>query len=114
MHQASRPIANSAATAMTVVPGRDPPARRAADSAETARCLTEDHRWIAPGINDIAVDRLFTVGVALQTALGLMNGHSAAGTIQHAITELDQAITDIRDTAFGTRQTGFPGGGTPG
>jgi hypothetical protein len=50
-------------------------------------------------------------GLCLQTALGLMNGHLAAGKVQQAIGELDLAIADFRDVLFDHHQTGSPPGG---
>jgi signal transduction histidine kinase len=108
MHETSRPSGGSAASAMTAAPGRDPPATRTADSAETARRLQEDRDRIASEINDVVVRRLFSAGLALQSALGLMDGHQACEGIEDAVAELDQAIIDIRDSVFGTRSTDCP------
>ena len=43
--------------------------------------------------------RLFSAGLALEVALGLIGEHRAAGRI-HAVSELDLAIRDIRDMVF--------------
>ncbi len=72
----------------------------AADPAKAILDLVEDHERIALGLNDVVVRRLFTVGLDLQAALGLMGEHPANGKICHAVDELDQAIRDIRDTIF--------------
>jgi hypothetical protein len=114
MHETSRPRGGSAAGAMTTGPGHDPPAARAADSAETARRLIEDHDRIGNQINDVVVRRLFSAGLALQSTLGLLDGHRAGENIQDALAELDQAILNLRDTVFGARSTDSPDGGTPG
>ncbi len=58
-----------------------------------------DERF-ALGLNDVVVRRLFAAGLDLQAALALMGDHQVAGTIGHAIDELDQAIRDIRDNIF--------------
>jgi hypothetical protein len=84
MHETSRPRGGSAASAMTTGPGRDPPAARAADSAETARRLIQDRDRIGNQINDVVVRRLFSAGLALQSALGLLDGHRAGENIQDA------------------------------
>jgi hypothetical protein len=65
-------------------------------------------------MNDIVVYRLFSAGLCLQTALGLMDGHPAAGKVQEAIGELDLAIADFRDVLFDHHQPGPPPGGRPG
>jgi signal transduction histidine kinase len=105
MHEISRPSSSSAVTA---VRGHDPPAAQATDSAETARRLTEDRDRIASEITDVVVRRLYSAGLDLQSALGLLDGHRAGKGIQHAITELDQAISDLRDSIFGIRPHGLP------
>ena len=43
---------------------------------------------------------LFSAGLDLEAALGLIGEHRAAGRIQHAVSELDLAIRDIRDMVF--------------
>jgi hypothetical protein len=58
--------------------------------------LAEDHDRIATGLNDIVVYRLFSAGLDLDAALGLISDHRASAKIQHAISELDLAIRDIR------------------
>ena len=62
--------------------------------------LAEEHDRIAEGLNDLVVRRLFSAGLALETALALIGEHRAAGKIEQAINELDQAITDLRGTVF--------------
>jgi hypothetical protein len=62
-------------------------------------------------MNDIVVYRLFSAGLSLQTALGLMDGHPAAGKVQEAIDELDVAIADFRTVLFDHHQPGPPSGG---
>ncbi len=99
---------------MATEPDREVPAGRAADSAETIRCLREDRDRIASEINDVVARHLFSAGLALQSALGLMDGHHAGAKIQDAIAELDQAISGLRDSVFGMRLTGSPDGGTAG
>jgi hypothetical protein len=68
--------------------------------AEDIPCQLEDHERIALGLNDVVVRRLFTAGLDLRAALGLMGDHPASGKICHAVDALDQAIRDIRDTIF--------------
>lgn len=79
-------------------------ARKAGDSPEIMLRLAEDHDRIAEGLNDIVVHRLFSAGLALEAALQLIGEHRGADRIQHAISELDLAIRDIRDTVFDHRR----------
>ncbi len=58
--------------------------------------LAEDHERIALGLNDVVARSLFTAGLDLQAALGLIGDHPASSKIRHAADELDQAIRDIR------------------
>jgi signal transduction histidine kinase len=111
MHEIVRPVGDRAA-AVTAMPGRDPPTGRVADSAETSRRLLEDRNHIAAEINDVAVRRMFSAGLALDSALGLLDGHRAGERIQDAIAELDQAIIGLRGTVFGMCRTDSPDGDT--
>ena len=94
-----------------VRPMRGPPPGRSGESAEVMLRLAQEHDRIAVGMNDIVVYRLFSAGLSLQTALGLMDGHPAAGKVQEAIDELDVAIADFRTVLFDHHQPGPPSGG---
>jgi signal transduction histidine kinase len=98
---------------MTTEPDHELPAG-AADSAETTRRLIEDRDRIASEINDVVARHLFSAGLALQGALGLLDGHHAGEKIQQAIVELDRAISNLRDSVFGMRKANSPDGGTAG
>jgi Histidine kinase len=89
-----------------VRPVRGPPPGRSGESAEVTLRLTQERGRIAAGMNDIVVYRLFSAGLSLQTALGLMDGHPAAGKVQQAVDELDLAIADFRDVLFDHHQPG--------
>ncbi len=78
----------------------DPPPGRAGDPAEVTLRLVQDHDRIAEGMNDIVVHRLFSAGLSLETALGLMGDHPGAAKVQDAIGELDLAIRDFRKVLF--------------
>jgi hypothetical protein len=100
MHDSSTPFAAAAAARTlpqgpVVRPIRGPPA--AADSPETALRLAEDHDRIAERLGDVVVRRIFSAGLDLDAALGLIGEHRAAAKVQHAISELDLAVRDIRD-----------------
>ena len=81
-------------------PTRDPPASSAAGLPDMTLRLAGDHDRIAARLNDIVARRLFSAGLALQAALELIGEHRAAGKVQHAVSELDLAIRDIRDMVF--------------
>jgi hypothetical protein len=89
-------------------PTRGPPASAAAGSPETTLRLTGDHERIGGELNDLVAGRLFSAGLDLETARDLIGEHRAAGRIQHATSELDLAIRDIRDIVFDLRRTGSP------
>ena len=73
--------------------------------------LAEDHDRIAAGLTDIVVRRLFSAGLALETVVGLMGDHRAAGTVQEAISELDLAVRDLRDMMFAHQRPDPPAAG---
>jgi signal transduction histidine kinase len=108
MHAPTRSGGISTAAGVTAVPRHDPAAGLPADPDETTARLAEDRDRIAADINDRVIRRLFSTGLSLQHALGLMDGHRAADRIRLAITELDQAIRDLRDAVFDTRRSEPP------
>ena len=95
-------------------PTRDPPPGRASDSAEVILRLVQDRDRIAEDMNDLVVHRLFSAGLALETALGLIGGHPGAGKVQEAIGELDLAIRNVRNVVFDHHQPDPLSGGQPG
>jgi signal transduction histidine kinase len=72
---------------------------RAAGAAEEIQGLTGDRDRIAQRLNNVVVHRLFAAGLGLHAALRLVGDHPEA-RIDHAIGELDRAITDLRDAIF--------------
>ena len=92
----------------SIRPTRDPPPGRAGDWAEVTLRLAQDRDRIAGGMNDLVVHRLFSAGLALEMALGLMGDHPGAGKVQEAVGELDLAIRDIRNVVFDLRQPDPP------
>jgi len=97
-----------------IQPTRDPPAGRAGDPAEVILHQVQDHGPIAGGMNDLVVDRLFSAGIALETALGLMGDHPGASKVQEAAGELDLAIRDVRNVVFDRYQPDPLSGGLTG
>ena len=89
-------------------PASDPPPGRAGDPAEVTLRLVQDHDRIAGGMNDIVVHRLFSAGLCLETALGLLGDHPGAAKVQDAIGELDLAIRDSRNVMFDRHQPDSP------
>ena len=51
-------------------------------------------------VNDLLVQRLFSAGLSLQTALGMLGDHPAAGEVRDAVSDLDLAIRDFRSFQF--------------
>lgn len=66
----------------------------------------DQHDRLAQRMNDVVVRRIFTAGLDLQAALGLIDKHQSAGEhratrkICHATEELDLAIRDLREILF--------------
>jgi signal transduction histidine kinase len=99
MHQtASLPAAAPVPAAVATVPA----AISAADVTQylITRYLIEDHDRIALRMNDVVIRRMFSAGLDLQLALGLIGDQRGAREICHALDELDHAIRDIRDIVF--------------
>ena len=86
----------------------------AADSPETALRLAEDHDRIAERLSDVVVRRIFSAGLDLDAALGLIGEDRAAAKVEHAICELDLAVREIRDVVFDCRRPESRAAGEPG
>jgi hypothetical protein len=97
-----------------VPPVRGPPPGRSGESAEVMLRLAHEQDRIAGGMDDIVVHRLFSAGLCLETALGLLGGHPAAGKVEEAIGELDLAIADFRTVLFDHHQPDSPPSGRRG
>src|ERR1051326_2929646 len=71
------------------------------DPAEGILLLAQDRDRIAGALNDVVIHRIFSAGLALETALGLLDGQrGAAGKVREALGELDLAIRDVRNIVF--------------
>jgi len=97
----------------SIRPTRDPPPGRAGDRADAMLLLVQDRDRIAGAMNDLVVRRLYSAGLAPGTAPGLTGGHPGARKVREAAGELDLAIRDARNIAFGQRQPDPPSGGFP-
>lgn len=73
---------------------------RGAYVTEVSHTLAENCEPIPGELCDVVVRRLFAAGMALQATLEMMGGHPATSKIHYAADELDQAITEIRDSIF--------------
>ena len=77
--------------------------------------LAQDRDRIAGALNDVVINRIFSAGLALETALGLLEGHrGAASKVREALGELELAIRDVRNVVFGHHQPDPLSGGPPG
>lgn len=98
----------------SIRPTHDPPPGRAGDWADAILLLVQDRDRIAAGMHDLVVHRLFSAGLYLETALGLIGDHPGARKVQEAIDQLDLAIRDVRNVLFDHHQPDPPSGGQPG
>jgi len=63
--------------------------------------VAQEHDRITEAMNDVLINRIFSAGLTLETAVGLLDSHHrAAGKIRDAICELDLAIRDFRNVVF--------------
>jgi signal transduction histidine kinase len=92
----------------SIRPTCDPLPGRAGDWADAMLLLMQDRDRIAGGMTDLVVHRLFSAGLALEMALGLMGDHPGAGKVQEAVGELDLAIRDVRNVVFDLHQPDPP------
>jgi signal transduction histidine kinase len=82
----------------------DSPPGRACDPAEVTLRLVQDRDRIAGALNDVVISRIFSAGLTLETALGLLDGHSApAGKVREALGGLELAIREVRNVVFDHR-----------
>jgi Histidine kinase len=82
-------------------PAHDSPSGSAGGLAEVTLRVAQDRDRIAEAMNDIVIHRVFSAGLTLETALGLLDSRrGAAAKIQDARGELDLAIRDIRNVLF--------------
>jgi hypothetical protein len=52
------------------------------DTADVVLRLAQEHDRIAEGLNDVVMRRLFSAGLALEMALGLMGEHPGARKVR--------------------------------
>jgi PAS domain S-box-containing protein len=77
--------------------------RRAAEELMRAHeqlALVDDRERIARDLHDTVIQRLFAVGLSLQSALARAGGTELADRIEVAVDEIDATIRDIRTAIF--------------
>jgi hypothetical protein len=96
-------------------PAHDSPPGRAGDPAEVTLRLVQDRDRIAGALNAVVINRIFSAGLTLETALGLMNSErAAAGKVHAAIGELDMVIREVRNVVFDHWEPDRPSSGPSG
>jgi len=80
------------------------------DVAAAAMRLAQERDRVAIGMSDTVVRRLFAAGLALESALALMDEHPAARKVGAAIAELELAIRDVRHVVFDRHGSLHPSG----
>ena len=71
--------------------------------------LLEDRERIARDLHDTVIQRLFATGLALQSALRLVDDDRVAERLQHAVDDLDVTVRQIRSTIFELDTRRIPG-----
>ena len=84
-------FAEQAALALQVVRSRD---------AEQRLLLFEDRDRIGRDLHDLVIQRLFAVGLSLQSVSGVAEGSQVRQRIESAVDDLDATIKDIRRSIF--------------
>ncbi len=67
--------------------------------------LTEDRARIARDLHDEVIQRIFAVGLSLQSMTRLIDSDQVRGRLQDSIDELDETIKQIRTTIFALETT---------
>jgi signal transduction histidine kinase len=62
--------------------------------------LLEDRDRIGRDLHDLVIQRLFAVGLSIQSAARLPDGDELADRLDRAVTDIDATIKDIRRTIF--------------
>jgi signal transduction histidine kinase len=76
--------------------------------------LLEDRERIAADLHDTVIQRLFAVGLGLQSTVPLIEGPGAAERVERAIDDLDETIRRIRSTIFALQAPRAAGRGVRG
>jgi anti-anti-sigma factor len=97
---AARAPAAARARAQAAAARTSPAAAGNHDSGDIARHVGDDRDLIAALMNEVVVRRLFSAGLSLRTAVGLLGDHPATGRVHDAVADLDHAIRELRNVVF--------------
>jgi signal transduction histidine kinase len=89
-------FAEQAALALQVLRSRE---------AEQRLAVLEDRDRIGRDLHDLVIQRLFAVGLSLQSVTGLGGAPELTGRIEAAVDDLDATIKDIRRSVFALGRT---------
>ena len=70
-------------------------------NGDTRLALVEDRERIARDLHDVVIQRLFAIGLTLESASRSISELDAGTQVSRAIDELDETIKEIRTTIFG-------------
>ena len=83
---------------------RDVTVRRIADAqlrgAQQRLAMTQERERIGRDLHDSIIQRLYGTGLGLQAALAKVDPVGALESVEHAINEIDNTITEIRSVIF--------------
>ncbi|MCA1221224.1 sensor histidine kinase [Streptomyces sp. 8L] len=65
--------------------------------------LLRDHDRIAKDLHDLAIQRLFAIGMTVQSAMRFVDHEEATERLGRSVDDLDETIKIIRSTIFGLR-----------
>lgn len=85
-------------------------AEREQAEAERRQTLAEDHERIASDLHDTVIQRLFALGLDLQSLAARVEDPTAERRVSAAVDTIDDIINDIRSTIFGLRPAEEPAG----
>ena len=69
----------------------------------------EDRERIARDLHDTVIQRLFAVGLSLQSTLRLVTDEAVRARLLAAVDDLDTTVRDVRAAIFGLHSTRLPG-----
>ncbi len=76
-----------------------------AAEADRRRFLAEDHDRIASDLHDTVIQRLFALGLGLQSLMSSVTDPEVELRLASTVDTVDEIIAEIRDTIFGLRHS---------
>lgn len=73
-------------------------------TGDTRLALVEDRERIARDLHDVVIQRLFAIGLTLESASRSISELGVGAQVSRAIDELDETIKEIRTTIFGLQR----------